>query len=328
MAEAAVEVRRGGRVESVILADAAVVDSTGRITAWVGDPEHETYMRSAAKPFQAMPVVTTGAAERFHLGGEDLALITSSHQGESDRVKRVEAILARADLDPSALLLAKSDRGVAHGCSGSHTGMLLVARTLGASAAGYERSEHPAQAAVLAAVAEAAGLRSGQALTIGPDACGVPTFYLSLIRMAYAYAQLADPRGLDVVSAGALELVAEAMRQYPRWVSGAETFETRFQEASGRRLIIKTGGEGIACVGIPERGIGIALKMADGSSRGLAVALGALLRDLGALWPAEIDCLSDLLIPAVRDVTNQAVGELRPIIRMHLGRLPSASPRP
>lgn len=327
MAEPAVEVCRGARVESVIGADAAVVDSAGRIVAWVGNPDRATYMRSTAKPFQAVPVVTSGAGEAFRISGEDLALMTSSHRGEPEQVARVEALLDRAGIAPGQVLVAGSESGLAHGCSGSHTGMLLAARARANPLDGYERMDHPVQMAIREIIAEAAGLPSGAALESALDACGVPTFYLSLSRMAAAYAQLADPRGLGVTAGAALEIVGEAMRQFPRWVSGSDTVGARLQEASGKRIIVKPGAEGMVCVAVLDRGLGIALKMDDGSARGVPVALGAILCELGVLPATVTGDLADLLTPVLRDVTGQVAGELRSVVTMHLGRLPNARGR-
>ena len=197
MAEKAVEIVRGEFVESTAYADVAVVDSLGRLVAWSGDPEQSTFWRSSAKPFQAMPIILSGAIHDLNLTGADLAILTSSHGGEKRHVERVEALLARigALLEELACGVhwpstysarqAMTESGevpsVLHNnCSGKHTGMLILARQLGVSSQGYLEPDHPVQVRILQNIRRMTGLSMHAPIPTSTDGCGVPTFYLPL----------------------------------------------------------------------------------------------------------------------------------------------------
>ncbi len=338
MSELAVEILRSNRVESRAYADVAVVDSLGRVVAWMGDPYAETFWRSSAKPFQAMPVILSGAADHFGLDGRDLAIVAGSHGGEPRHVERVTKLLEKISAEPSDLVcgihwpvsasahdrmtkVGETPTTLHNNCSGKHTGMLAVARQLQISSAGYHESTHPVQQAILDNVRRMTGLSPNAELVTAVDGCGVPTFYLPLARMAFAYAQLVDPRGLEAQVAAAAVAVAEAMRRYPELVSGEDRLELRLAETSGYRFFAKGGAEAVFCLGIPERGWGVAMKVSDGGARTLAPAVLAVLAELELLDQNALDALHELWFPVLRNHTGLAVGSMRPVLRLHRGRL-------
>jgi L-asparaginase II len=143
-----VDVHRGGRVESSHFGHIAVVDSDGKLLYSLGDPYRVTYARSSLKPLQTIPVVETGAADRFELSGADVSLCCASHSGEAQHTDRVLAILGRAGIEDSALqcgthiphaqdtykkLIAagKDLTPLYNNCSGKHSGMLVTAKHMG-----------------------------------------------------------------------------------------------------------------------------------------------------------------------------------------------------
>lgn len=318
MSERVVEVLRGGWVESVEYADAAVVDSRGRLVAWIGDPGARAFMRSSAKPLQAMPMVRRGAPAALGLSSSDLALLVASHRGEPRQRERVGAILAAIGASTADLILGET--GLSHGCSGNHAAMLILAHQLGVSRAGYERPDHPVQRAILAEVRTMCGLRAGSEVPFATDGCGVPTFYLPLARMAYAFARLVDPRGLDADQASAAESVAEAMRRFPEWVSGENTWEARVVAASDHRVIVKPGAEAVVCAGIPEQGWGVAVKLADGSFRALPAVLLAILEALGIRSQPGLG-IEELREPVLYDTAGREVGAVRAKAKLRWSRL-------
>lgn len=337
MAEAAVEIRRGGRVESVARADGVVVDSAGHVVAWFGNPHRETYWRSSAKPFQAVPLVTSGAAGQFQLDSSDIAMAAASHSGEPRHQARVERILRRAGLTAAALQCgvhwpkhgptadAMRRAGLFptplhHNCSGKHAGMLLTAAALGAPLEGYRDADHPVQQAVREAVALFAGVPAGR-LATGVDGCGVPTFYLSLSRMAWAYARLYEGRGLPDAQAAAGLLVAEAMREHPGVVSGEGRLECRIAEAAGGRVLSKGGAEGVYCAALPERGWGVALKMDDGGTRARRSLAAAVLSLLPVLPEEARTRLAALAVEPIENYAGQLVGEMMPVVELQWGQV-------
>src|SRR5262245_37181713 len=198
--------RRGALVEGERFGHIAVVDSGGRLVGALGDPGHRTYFRSAAKPFQAMAMVLSGAPERFGFGPRELALACASHGGEEAHVETARGMLAKIGLSEDALECGVheplSERAAAalraagvkataihNNCSGKHAGMLAACRARGWPTAGYHRPDHPLQREILEHVSAFTGLRAAE-IAIGIDGCSVPCFGVPLERMALAYARL------------------------------------------------------------------------------------------------------------------------------------------
>lgn len=341
MSDVAIEFWRGQRVESRVHADVAVVDSLGHIRYWFGDPGRSAFWRSSAKPFQAMPVIQSGGADRYHFGPREVAMVCASHGGEPMHVELVQDLLTRIDATmgdlicgihppshrPSADKLLKNGREpevVHNNCSGKHTGMLTLARALEVPLLGYELPQHPVQEAILKNVAYMTGLREDSLYT-GTDGCGVPTFYLSVERMAYGFARLVDPRGLDTAYAASSMIVAEAMRMHPELVSGTGRLEVTLAEATDHRFVAKGGAEAVFCLGIPDRGLGLAVKIDDGVARAMPTLVASILKQMDVLSPQEQMKLEPLLHPKILNHAGTHVGEIRPVLELKSGKLATRS---
>ncbi|HEU5218739.1 MAG TPA: asparaginase [Gemmatimonadales bacterium] len=322
-----VEVTRGDLVESVHQVTAAVVASDGPLLAAAGDPTRETWWRSAAKPFQALPLIQDGVAERFGLGEEDLAFACASNSSE---VKHREA--ARRFMDKVGVTEAQLSCGihiplspvVAHevacgaatmtplwsNCAGKHIGMLALARHHGWPLEGYHVAGHPVQQRILVEIARWSGV-AGHDLRQGVDGCTVVCFALPVEAMARAYSRLAsaeDP---------ALRRVAGAMMRHPMLVGGTGRLCTELMEALPGRILVKLGAEGVFCAAIPELGVGVALKVIDGDTRASGLALLEVLQQVfDRLAPSR-----SLLVPApirakhgpepIVNTRNAVTGEMR-----------------
>ena len=323
-----VEVTRGAMVESRHHGAAAVVDATGRIVQSWGEIEQPVYARSALKPLQALPLVESGAADRYGLGPEELALACASHHGEARHVAVVGGWLRRigcdaADLecgshppiDPAAaaaLVRAGEAPSPLHSnCSGKHTGFLTAARFFGEESRGYIAPDHPAQQRVLAALEAMTGLDLSRAPR-GTDGCGIPVIGLPLSGLARAMARMVDPQGVAAGRAEAARRLLDAMAAAPLMVSGSTGFPTALLSAAGAAVRAKPGAEGVYAAALPGLGLGIALKISDGSGRAAEVALAAILLRLGCLDDAARQKLDDRLRPPVRNVAGLVTGEIRP----------------
>ncbi|PSR23528.1 MAG: asparaginase [Sulfobacillus acidophilus] len=337
MSNIAVEFWRGDRLESWVHADVAVVDSLGQIRYWFGDPGRQAFWRSSAKPFQAMPVIESGAAEQFQFGPREVAIICASHGGEAMHIELVQELLHRIDAssddlicgvhppsyrpEAEALLTQGQRPNVLHNnCSGKHTGMLTLARALNAPLRGYEKPDHPVQRTIRQNVAYMTGLAEENLYT-GIDGCGVPTFYLPLARMAYSFARLVDPRGLETAKVGSAMIVAEAMRAHPELVSGTGRLEVQLAEATDHRFVAKGGAEAVFCLGIPDRGLGVAVKIDDGNSRCMPTLVASVLQQMDALSLGERQKLDDLLHPQIRNHAGTLVGDVRAVLTLKSARL-------
>jgi L-asparaginase II len=339
-----VELTRGSIVESVHFGAIAVVDAGGSLIASVGDPEAVTFMRSSAKPFQALPFIEMGGDQAFGLTPREVALICASHSGTDEHVAVVSGIqqkvgISERDLmcgthwpyyEPTALALrmrGEQPTPNRHNCSGKHTGMLAHARLRHAPLENYIDITHPVQQAILKTFAEMCGLAVEQ-VVVGVDGCSAPNFAVPLRNAALGYARLFDPAGLAPERAAACQRITQAMTSNPDMVAGPERFDTLIMGlASGMasgRILTKAGAEGYqgiglapGALGIGTPAVGIAFKIADGDAAGRARSLVGLevLRQLGAISKHEVDELDELAQFAPRPLYNwrrMQVGEIRP----------------
>lgn len=319
MREVAVEVVRGGRVESRHRVDACVVDAAGRVRLARGGIEEPIYPRSAIKPFQALALVETGAADACSVSEAELALACASHGGEPMHVQSVASWLARLGLEErhlacgphppmhtasAAALIARGERPTRlhNNCSGKHTGLLAACLHRGWPVEGYARPDHPVQRCIAAALARAAGLPAVEAP--GIDGCSLPAFVMPLRSLAVAGARLA-------ADGGALGRIGRAMRARPELVAGTGRLCTALMSAVPQ-VIAKTGAEGVFLAAVPEQGLGIALKARDGATRAAEVALLALLGHLGLIPESAAGALAPFAQPVLRDWNGVIAGEVRP----------------
>ncbi len=317
-----VEVGRAGVVESRHRISAVIADRNGRVQWW-GDPERPTIARSAIKSIQALPLVASGAADAFGLTSDELALACASHSGEAEHIDRVLAWLRRLDLTegdlecgPSAPISPEQERAlyadgggprpILNGCSGKHAGFLTLARHEGWPTVGYIEATSPVQRRVTDAVAALTGV-SLDDVTPGRDGCGIPVHPIPLERLAMAMARLVDPIDLDPGLAAAAERVAAAA-QHAFWVSGRGRTELKVVDAATEPVVIKSGAEGVFAVALPDRGLGVVLKVEDGAQRASRVGVRALLGQLGVI-PEEVAAPTRR-----RNKADVDVGDVRAVI--------------
>jgi L-asparaginase II len=317
--------RRESTIESRHRVHVAVTDGDGKVLARAGDPEHVTFLRSAAKPLQAVPLVEDGVVDAFGIDREALAVCCGSHGGEPGHLQAVRRLLERAGVPESALacgphlptwepaakaLLREGGdpERIHNNCSGKHAGMLALARHRAWPLEGYERAEHPVQERMRAEVARWTGTRP-ERLRTGVDGCGVVTFGLSLREMARGFAALcaAGEGGEPGPRA-----VVEAMTAHPFMVAGSGRLCTRLMEASGGALVVKLGAEGVYCAADRSGRLGVAIKVEDGAMRAVGVALLHVLGSLGLLGTRAAGELAGEFRPEVRNTRGEAAALLEP----------------
>jgi L-asparaginase II len=318
-----VEVTRGPLIESVHRGAIAVCDAEGRLRIAVGDVQRAIFPRSALKPIQAVPLIESGAAEKFGLSDEEIALACASHSGEPQHTAAIAAWQERigctvADLacgphrpvhEGTATAMIRSGEKwtpLHNNCSGKHTGFMTLARALGVPVKGYELVEHPVQRAVESTLLELAAL-SGP-LPYGVDGCTVPNFALSLAALARGMAALADTSSLESGRATACQRVVSAMLANPELVAGTGRPCTQLMRQAPD-IAVKTGAEGVYVALLPRLGFGVALKIDDGAGRAAETAIASVLIALGAVkdeGPAHA-----LAHAPVLNTRNVQVGERR-----------------
>jgi L-asparaginase II len=299
---------RGDVVENRHRGAIAVCDPAGRLVECWGDVEALVYPRSAIKALQALPLVESGAADHFALDGVELALACSSHSAEAAHTDRLRGWLERLELDEQALecgphppydenaaadlIRAGIEPGRVHNnCSGKHTGMLTICRFLDEPTHGYIEREHPAQQRWFDVLGEMAGVDM-RALPWNRDGCGIPVVAMPLRSIATAFARLAVPDELPAVRADAAERLLGEIAAHPKMIAGSGRLGSEIIARTGRRVIVKSGADGVYTAALGEKNLGIALKIDDGSGPAAEVALLEVLRRLGALRDEDLEALA------------------------------------
>ena len=328
-----VEIWRGDTLESVHAGAVAVVDDSGTVLLAHGDPRAVTFLRSAAKPAQVLPLLASGAVERFGFTEAEIAVMIGSHGGEAFHVAAVRSILGKIGLEadalqcgahppyhkPSARALREAGEppSVLHNnCSGKHAGMLALAVLLGAPTATYLEERHPVQSRIRETVAVLAGVRP-ESIRTAVDGCSAPTFALPLAASAGLYARLMAPEGLPEPLRAAAERAVAAMRRHPEMVAGTGRLCTEFMRAGGSGMIAKIGAEGFYGFGYTRdgRGCGAVLKIGDGEGeRSRTAAALAVLERLELLGASEAAGLFESHVGPIRNHRGLLVGRVVPVL--------------
>lgn len=326
--ELLVEVTRNNTVESRHFGAAVVCNFKGNVVESWGDIEALIFPRSSLKPMLAIHLIESGASDHYSLKDAELSLACSSHQGEPMHQKLVESWLHRLGLTEDDLacgavlpedtrsahqLLASGKHGcrVHHMCSGKHSGFLTNALHLGLPIDNYHLIDHPLQQLSLDILSDLADTDMRQ-YPIGIDGCGLPAPTMPLIKLGYAMARFAKPDDLSNTRSQAIYRLHKAITNEPLYIAGHGTVVSELNDITKGAVLVKTGAEGIITAALPERGLGVALKIADGASRASSVALLAILDHLGALSDEEKNKLKTHISPAIMNSRGLAVGEIRP----------------
>lgn len=326
------QLTRGRIVESLHFGSIAVVEPSGRLYAWYGDPALVTYTRSSAKPLQALPFLERGGASAYGLTLKEVAILCASHSGTDEHVEVVKSLQSKTGVSEADLMCgvhpaydrataqAMRERGEAptpnrHNCSGKHTGMLgfthLMHLQHDPHGQPYIDPNHPVQQEILRTLAEICDIPV-EAIQVGIDGCSAPNFALPLKSTALAFARLCNPDGLPEKRAEACRLIAKAMLTYPEMIGGPDNFDTTLMQAARGRVICKGGAEGFQAFGILPGAIqpgspalGVAFKISDGDLKGHNRPAGdprghvrpavtiEVLRQLGVFNQADIDRLAE-----------------------------------
>ncbi len=318
-----VEVVRGGVVEARHPVHAVVANSRDGIVASVGDPSLSTFLRSAAKPIQALPLVEEGVVDKFGLSQAELALCCASHQGEPAHLEGVRSILSKAGLEESVLccgphmpfsephaaemaLAGQSPEPIHNNCSGKHAGMAALAVAMGWSPRDYHLLDHPVQQRMLDEVVRWSGLPRNS-IEVGVDGCGVACFGLTLRDMAVSFGRFAAAAAAGEPAGR----IVRAMTAHPFMVAGTGRVCTDAMRESGGRAFLKLGAEGLYCGGLPDEGWGFAVKIGDGARRAVDVAVIRLLEGLGVLAGEALEALEHHARPVLTNTRGEVVGTIR-----------------
>lgn len=322
------EVTRSDIVESCHHGNVVVANSAGKVIAYAGDPEMVTFMRSAAKPLQALNVFQSGAAEKFAFSQKELSIFCASHYGEDFHRATVQGMLdtmgytldtllcgAPYSISPSyrtqqlqenqTMTTANSD------CSGKHCGFLSVCNTKGYSVDDYDQLSHPMQQEILQILSAFCDMAPTD-FPIGVDGCGVPVHAMPMRNMAMAYSRFANPEHAPEAHRAGCEALFAAMNAAPEMLAGTDGFCSELLAKTHGQLCGKLGAESIYCIGVKGKDLGIIVKVEDGSYRALYPAVMSTLQQLGVLTDDELAALDSFAHPKVMNNRGVQVGAIRP----------------
>jgi L-asparaginase II len=334
-----VELTRGPIVESIHYGALVVSDPAGKVIFSRGDPSTVAFLRSSAKPFQALPFVERGGVDYFDLTDEELAVMCSSHHGTDEHVRVVSSLQKKIGVTPDNLLCGmhtpadtatanrmlvnhEENSQLRHNCSGKHSGMLAHARLRGFPVEDYINPSHPVQRSILQTFSEVTGVPKNE-IVLGTDGCSAPVFAIPLAKAARAFALLADPSSLPEPRQSALRKIFSVMTCYPTMVAGPSGFDTALITVGKGKILAKGGAEGYqalallpgAC-GKGSPAYGITFKITDGDQskpeRARPVAAIEILRRLGALDNDQVKALSPFAVRPLYNWRHIEIGEIRP----------------
>ncbi len=322
-----VEVLRGDRVESRHRGALAVCDADGGVVLALGDIAKPVFPRSAVKAFQALPLIESGAADRYGLTPAEIALACSSHSGEPIHAQTALAMLSKCGREAETLecgvywpLNAEAARALAaegakpsalhNNCSGKHAGFVCLACAADIEPSGYVGLKHFVQREVKGALEEMTKTRLDES-EAAIDGCSIPTYAIPLRALAHGFAVFGAGAGLPPGRAAAAKRIREAVAAHPLLIAGTGRFDTDVTQALGARAFVKTGAEGVYCAAFPELGLGVAIKCGDGATRAAETAMAATIARLLPLSEDERLALAPRLEPAINNWNGTKVGRIR-----------------
>lgn len=334
IAEPLVEVKRGSITESRHRGHIVAVDADGLIVAKLGAPQLVTYLRSSSKPFQAIPLIASGAADHFDFTEKEIAIACGSHNGEAAHTQTVARMLRKIGLDASALKCGVHEPysadaarelrengeqpSVLHNnCSGKHAGMLALALYLDAPIETYDEPDNPVQLNIARRIEQFSGVPI-EDVAVGIDGCGVPTFGVTVRAMALMYARLVlPPADFDDATRDACKRIVAAMTKYPEMIGGsAERLDTVIMQSEPGGIVSKVGAEGVYTAGVLPcaewpLGLGLALKIEDGEDRrARPTVVIESLRQLGVLKDGALEAVKPYASFTIENRRGDEVGEV------------------
>lgn len=328
------EVLRGPIVENTHFGSIIVCDNLGNITAHSGD-DFITYLRSSAKPIQLIALIESNCANEYNFTDKELAIMAGSHYGTLNHAETIASILQKLNLpiellqcgihDPFSRTYTeelrqqgKSPTVLNNNCSGKHAAMLALCKYNNWDLDSYLSPDHPVQHLMLKTVSEMANIKEHD-VALGIDGCGVPVFGFKISEMARAFATLGSPEHLPSCRRNACAKVTSAMRAYPEMIAGEGAIDTALLSLPYANLISKIGAEAVFCLAIPNKKLGMAIKISDGNPRILAPVVIEALIQLDLLKPEEIASLEKFRKITIKNFAKKVVGEIKPVFSLHRG---------
>ncbi|WP_269610196.1 asparaginase [Prochlorococcus marinus] len=300
-------VKRGSSVESIHRAHASICDTKGRTLMKAGSSDYETFIRSALKPFQVLPFLTSGTSEKYNLDERALALACGSHSGSADQARIAFKLLWNADIDIKNLkcpVPPNKKSKLQHNCSGKHSAFLATCKKMNWDLENYLMGHHPLQKEIFRRVSELLKIPAEE-LIAERDDCGAPTLLLRLSQMAVLYAHLSRSDQPE------FEKITRAMTHHPDLLAGEGCFDSELIKLGHNQIISKGGSEGIQCIGLLGEGLGLSIKVEDGSKRAKHAVAIHLLRQLEWITPSALEELDESILQKKPGIYLEVEGQLK-----------------
>lgn len=331
MSEYIADVYRSELIESRHKGNLAVVNPDNELKYFTGDPENITYIRSAAKLFQILPVINSGAADLFQFTKQEIAVMSASHNGEEKHVQTVRNILNKIDVSEEKLNCGVHDpiyKKAAHklyldekkaleihnNCSGKHAALLALCKFNDWDLDNYINPDHPVQKLILKTISEITETKQNE-IFLGEDGCGVVVFGLPVKQMAYGYARLANPNYLPLEYREAAERITNSISDHPNMIAGTDRFNTDLIDVLGEKVTGKMGAEGVFCFALFD-GPGICVKIEDGNARAVPPVVIDVLKKLEYINEKELKKLEKYEKPVVKNHHEHEVGHIKSILNL------------
>ena len=300
-----VQYKRGSNIESIHKVHAVVCDKKGRVLMCAGNPEYKSFIRSALKPFQAIPFISSGAASQLTNSSKAIALSCGSHSGSRMHAREAFKILWEFDIDINNLKCPiKRKSPLEHNCSGKHAAFLATCKKLNWPLENYLKGNHPLQVEIFRIISELLEIPASDVFAERDD-CGSPTLYMRLMDMAKLYSKLSSSENAE------LEQISRAMTLNPILIADKNNFDTEIIEASHGQILSKSGAEGIQCLARSNEGIGIAIKVEDGSKRAKYSVGLHILKQLDWITNLRIQDIQEKLFAFAPGVQIEVKGKLK-----------------
>jgi L-asparaginase II len=324
------EVYRGGVVESRHFGSVAVVDENGKLRYAAGNPQLTTFFRSASKPFQVLALIEEGGVECYGFTPEEIAIMAGSHSGQPEHIKIIDRILEKVGISEpdlqcgvqTPLYFSSQNRTPEagqqfdqrhHNCSGKHSGMIALAKILGEDVSSYLNPKGKTQRRIMEGVAEACRFPVSK-MALSTDGCSAPNPAVPLYHKAWGFARLASASRLKGAFGRALQKVLEAMRRYPLMVSGERRLDYLLAKTFNGKIVAKAGAEAVECLGLMDREWGVAIKIDDGSQRGMAPVVFSVLNQLGYRFDKK--ALEDHISIPLKNYRQTLIGKIEAAVKL------------
>ncbi len=302
-----VYLKRGSFIESIHKVHAVICDKKGRVLMKAGNSEQHTFIRSSLKPFQVIPFISSGAYEKTMFNEKALAIACGSHSGSKEHARESFKLLWNSEINVDELQCPipydKTSR-LEHNCSGKHAAFLATCKKMNWPLSSYLDKNHPIQIEIIRRVAELLRVPANDLITAKDD-CGAPTLRLKLSQMALLYAHLGGSSNSE------LEQISRSMLRHPELISGEGKFDTELLKRAHGLIISKGGSEGIQCLSKIGEGMGIAIKVEDGSKRAKQAVALHLLKQLEWMTPISIEELEEIVMMIRPGLELEVEGKLR-----------------